>query len=87
MIEAFNVFSVRIYTAYHRDFDCRRFVAATDPRRHWQDYWRRGGGSCVSVVKRAFPGAQVSRVGPKFNRTAKKGSRKAVDALNDDLTV
>ena len=46
-----------------------------------------GLGEFVNVVKLAFPGAQVSRVGPKFNRTAKKGSRKAVDALNDDLTV
>jgi hypothetical protein len=46
-----------------------------------------GGGSCVSVVKRAFPGAQVPRVGPKYNRMANKGFRKAVDALSDDLTV
>ena len=35
----------------------------------------------------AFPGAQASRVGPKFNRMSNKGARKTLGALNDDLTV
>ena len=35
----------------------------------------------------AFPGAQVSRVGPKSIRMANEGARKTVGALNDGLTV
>jgi hypothetical protein len=41
----------------------------------------------VSVVKMAFPGAQVSRVGSKFNRMSNKGARRTVGALSDVLTV
>ena len=44
-------------------------------------------GEFVSVVKMAFPGAQVSRVGPKYNRIPNRGARKTMGALNDDLTV
>ena len=35
----------------------------------------------------AFPGAQVSRVGPKSIRMANEGARKTMGALNDGLTV
>jgi len=35
----------------------------------------------------AFPGAQASRVGPKFNRMSNKGARRTVAALRDGLTA
>ena len=35
----------------------------------------------------AFPGAQASRVGPKYNRIPNRGARKTMGALNDGLTV
>ena len=48
-------------------------------------YTEHQAAPAVNVVKMAFPGAQVSRVGPKYNRMANKGARKAVGALSEWL--
>ena len=39
------------------------------------------------MVKMAFPGAQASRAGPKFNRMSNKGARRTVVALMDGFTA